>query len=206
VVARLYSLRGNLHQSQFRRTVEKELAALLSHREPGNFNQAMMELGQTVCLPRGPRCSTCPLARWCGGYRGGNPEDFPLARPRRAAETHHLAVALIRRGTTVAMVQGLEEGLLDDLWNFPSALGVTPSEALESLKQKVHRLTRGSFTIGSPFGKFRHTITYRSIQGEVYPIETARPICHTSLKWFELGVLPQAAISKLARKIVQKIS
>ena len=205
VVARLRSLRGNLHQPQFRRTVETELTALLSHREPGDFNQAMMELGQTVCLPRGPLCSVCPLAKWCSGYRSGVPEDFPLPRPRRATEAHHLAVALIRRGTKVAMVRGLEEGLLDDLWNFPSAFGAAPAEALESLQEKLRRLTRAPFTMSAPMAEFRHGITYRSIQGKVYAVETALPLRHASLHWFELNELTQAAISQLARKVVQKI-
>jgi A/G-specific adenine glycosylase len=205
VVARLRSLRGNLHQPQFRRTVEAELTKLLSHREPGNFNQAMMELGQTICLPRGPVCSACPLAKWCSGYRSGTPEEFPLPRPRRATEAHHLAVALIRRGTKVAMVRGLEAGLLDDLWNFPSAFGAAPAEALESLREKLRQFTRAPFTLSEPVAEFRHGITYRSIQGHIYPVETARPLRHASLQWFELKELPQAAISQLARKIVQKI-
>ena len=145
VVARLCSLRGNLHQPQFRNTVETELAGLLSRREPGNFNQALMELGQTICLPRGPRCSSCPLAKWCGGYRSGNPEAFPLPRPRRAAESHHLAVALLRRGTRVAMMRGLADGLLDDLWNFPAAFGGSPAEALESLHEKLQQLHPRAF-------------------------------------------------------------
>ena len=142
VVARLCCLRGNLHQPQFRSAVEAELAGLLSRREPGNFNQALMELGQTICLPRGPRCSACPLAKWCGGYRSGNPEAFPLPRPRRAAESHHLAVALLRRGTRVAMMRGLADGLLDDLWNFPAAFGASPAEALEALREKLAGLVR----------------------------------------------------------------
>ena len=205
VVARLRSLRGNLHQPQFRRTVEAELTKLLSHREPGNFNQAMMELGQTVCLPRGPLCSTCPLAKWCSGYHSGTPEEFPLPRPRRATEAHHLAVALIHRGTKVAMVRGLEEGLLDDLWNFPSAFGAAPAEALAALQKKLSRFTRAPLTLSEPVAEFHHGITYRSIQGRVYSVETARPLRHASLHWFELKELPQAAISQLARKIVQKI-
>ena len=195
VVARLHSLR----------TVESKLTRLLSHEEPGNFNQAMMELGQIVCLPRGPRCSQCPMAKWCGGYRAGNPEEFPLPRPRRAAETHHLAVALIRRGTKVAMVRGLEEGLLDDLWNFPASFGSTPGEALVSLQEKIQRLSRASITWREPMADFRHGITYRSIRGQVYPVESSRPLHHASLHWFDLKKLPQAAISQLARKIVQKI-
>ncbi|MGA2983877.1 MAG: A/G-specific adenine glycosylase [Terriglobia bacterium] len=206
VVARLCSLSGNLHQPQFRSAVETELAGMLSHREPGNFNQALMELGQTVCLPRGPRCSACPLAKWCGGYRSGNPEAFPLPRPRRAAESHYLAVALLRRGTRVAMVRGLTDGLLDDLWNFPAAFGGSHAEGLESLHEKLRRLTRAPFTVGEPLAEFRHGITFRSIEGRVYPVETSRPIRHASVQWFELEQLPQAAISQLARKIVQRIT
>ena len=195
VVARLCCLRGNLHQPQFRSAVETELAGLLSRREPGNFNQALMELGQTICLPRGPRCSTCPLAKWCGGYRSGNPEAFPLPRPRRAAESHHLAVALLRRGTRVAMVRGLADGLLDDLWNFPAAFGASPAEALEALREKLAGLMRAPFaavgarhgapllTLGEPVAEFRHGITFRAIHGRVYPVETSRrhPPCLPAL-------------------------
>ena len=192
VVARLCSLRGNLHQPQFRSAVETELAGLLSRREPGNFNQALMELGQTICLPRGPHCSACPLAKWCGGYRSGNPEDFPLPRPRRAAESHHLAVALLRRGTRVAMMRGLDDGLLDDLWNFPAAFGNSPAEALEALRAKAcwttARSPGGAHDVpvlpwANPWRRFRHGITYRSIHGQVYPVETSprRSPCLPSL-------------------------
>jgi A/G-specific adenine glycosylase len=218
VVARLCRLRGNLYQPQFRRAVESELDGLLSRRQPGNFNQALMEFGQTICLPRGPLCATCPLAKWCGGYRSGNPEAFPLPRPRRAAESHHLAVALIRRGTRVAMVRGLADGLLDDLWNFPAAFGGSPAEALQSLREKLAGLMRAPIaavgaphgvpplTVGEPMVEFRHGITFRAIQGRVYPVEIPRAFRHPSLRWFEIKQLPQAAISQLARKIVQKIA
>src|ERR1019366_4910103 len=72
VVARLCSLGGNLHLPRFRRAVDAQLTDLLSRREPGNFNQAMMELGQTICLPRGPRCWVCPVAKWCSGHQSGH--------------------------------------------------------------------------------------------------------------------------------------
>ena len=214
VVARLGSRRGNLHQPQFRRTVEAELEALLSRRDPGNFNQALMELGQIICAPRGPHCPACPLATWCGGYRSGHPEDFPLPRPRRAAESQYLAVALLRRGTSMAMMRGLGDGLLDDLWNFPAAFGPSPAEALESLREKLAGLVRSPvrarhdvplLTLGEPIAEFRHGITFRAIRGRVYPVRTSRPIHHVSLRWFQWKEIPRAAISQLARKITQKI-
>jgi len=197
--------------------VETKLAALLSTENPGDFNQALMELGQTVCLPRSPRCPACPMVKWCEAYRVGEPEAFPLPRPRRASESHCLAVALLRRGPRVGMVRGLSDGLLDDLWNFPSAFGASPEDALEALRQKLARLTAARphrtksadgaspFAWGKPLAEIRHNITYRTIRAIVYPVTTSRPVRHASLHWFETDRLPQAAISQLARKILHQL-
>lgn len=204
VIARLCGLRGNLHQSHFRAAVEAELDALLSRRQPGAFNQAVMELGQTCCLPRAPRCIECPLAKWCSAYRSGKPEEFPLPRPRRATERHHLAVALIRCGNEVAMVRGLSDGLLGDLWNFPAAFGSSPVEAMQALREKLVLLTGAPSTLAEPLAEFRHSITYRAIHGRVYLAEITRHFRHSSLRWLDLTQVPQAAISQLARKIMQK--
>ncbi len=165
----------------------------------------MMELGQTNCLPRSPLCPTCPLSKWCLGFQSDNPEEFPIPRPRRASEAHHLAIALIRRGNEVAMVRGLEEGLLDDLWNFPAAFGSTEKEALAALESKLEQLTRAQLTIGKPIGRIRHTITYRSIQGRVFPVETSRSEWHKSIRWLPLQEVSKGAISQLARKVVHKL-
>ena len=206
VVARLFALHGHLQQPRFRREVEAELATLLSRPHPGQFNEAMMELGQTICLPRGPRCSACPLEKWCQGFLSGNPQAYPLPRPRRAAESHYLATALIRRGTRVAMVRGLEDGLLDGLWNFPAAFGRSRAHSLDALREKLHLLTHGSVSLGEPLAEFRHTITYRSIRGHIYPVEGVRGNLRGAVRWFELASVPHAAISQLARKIVQAIA
>lgn len=226
VAARLGCLRGNLHQPRFREAVEVALTHLLSRRQPGNFNQALMELGQTICLPRAPRCSVCPLAKWCAAYRAGNPEAYPLPRPRRAAELHHLAVGLLRHGKKVAMVRGLEDGLLDDLWNFPSAFGASPDQAREALREKLavlfgspnpavrarHPVAQSLRASGhgvplqsEPVAEFRHNITFRAIQGRIYEVKPSPSSRHKGVHWFDLSQLPQAAISQLARKIVKEI-
>ncbi|MGH9352593.1 MAG: A/G-specific adenine glycosylase [Terriglobia bacterium] len=199
VVARLYALRGNAQQLDFRTQVERRLAELLSRRKPGTFNQAMMELGQTVCLPRAPRCSECPLRRVCDAFSMGKPESFPAPRPRRASELRYLAAAVIHKDGKVTLARGLEEGLLEDLWNFPSAFGETSQEALDRLTEKLAPRGALPLSLGRKLGATRHTITYRSIRVECFEFQ-GKP-SGAGFRWFSVAKLDQAAVSQLARKI-----
>jgi A/G-specific adenine glycosylase len=205
VLSRLAALKGNLLQPGFRRAVEAQLELLLAPRSPGDFNQALMELGQTLCLPRTPQCTACPVRRWCRGYQSGRPQLYPQPRPRRAAESHYLAAAILRRGPRVGMVRGLADGLLDDLWNFPSAFGHSRAEALASLRGKLSRFKSPSLTLRDSIAELRHGITYRSIRVHAYTAEVSHPLSQGGLRWFTISSLRQAAISQLARKIAQQV-
>ena len=205
VVARLRAIRGSLHEARFSRRVERELEGLLSRRQPGNFNQALMELGQTVCLPRAPRCPVCPLCTWCEAFHRGQPQAYPAARPRRATELHHLATAVIRRGGQVAMVRGLDEGLLGDLWNFPSAFGPTRAAALTRLQEKLVTMVPGAAHLGVRLGGIRHRITHRAIRVDLYPVEIGAGAEAKGFRWLALSRLSHAAISQLSRKIAAQI-
>lgn len=205
VVARLLALRGNLHQLAFRRTVERELSVLISRQQPGNFNQALMELGQTVCLPSAPRCSACPLRSLCRAYRADQPESYPTPRPRRAAELRHLASAVISRENRVLMVRGLDDGLLGDLWNFPSSFGASRADARNRLEGKLQTLLPGELRFSPPIGELRHGITFRSIQVALHPVQFSGRFANGSARWFPLARLGGAAVSQLARKIARRI-
>jgi A/G-specific adenine glycosylase len=201
VVARLRAFRGNPSTSEYRGEIELHLDQWLSRRSPGNFNQALMELGQTVCLPRAPRCPACPLRTWCLAYRVQDPEAYPAARPRRKAEARYLATAVIRRHNKVALVRGLDEGLLAGLWNFPAAFGRTRAEALDRLAAKLGKATACSIRLGPCTAELKHGITYRSIRVLLYPAEVVGTPRNRSLRWFPIRQLERQAVSQLARKI-----
>jgi A/G-specific adenine glycosylase len=205
VLSRLAALEGNLHQPGFRRAVEAQLQLLLAPRSPGDFNQALMELGQTLCLPRTPQCAACPVRSWCRGYKSGQPQLYPQPRRRRAAESHYLAAAILRRGARVAMVRGLGDGLLNDVWNFPSALGRSRAQALARLRHKLAGFGSPSLTLRNSVTEFHHGITYRSIRVHAYPAEISHPARKRGVRWFAISSLRQAAISQLARKIAQQV-
>lgn len=209
VVARLKAREGSINLPKFRLEVEQELERLLSRRQPGNFNQALMELGQTVCLPRAPRCTVCPIQKWCTGYHLKKPEAYPATRPRRAAELHYLATAIIRRRSRVALIRGLGGGLLPEMWNFPAAFGRTPAGALRNLKRKLSGLVDGiadTVEIRPPFAEVRHSITHRSIRVNLYPVAIKGNFCDKSVKWFPVDSLRHSAVSQLARKIAGRLA
>jgi A/G-specific adenine glycosylase len=203
VIARMEAIEGGPSQRVFRRVAERELSRLLSRRWPGAFNQALMELGQTVCLPRAPRCPACPLRRWCAGYRQGRPEAYPAPKTRRSTEHHHLAAAVIWRRGRIALARGLDAGLLPDLWNFPSAFGGSRGRAAHNLREKLAALTGGPVRLGVPLGEVRHRITFRAIRVHLYPAEISG--AKKSLRWFRMERLSEAAVSQLARKIARRL-
>lgn len=206
VMARLLALRGSLPQPAFRRTIEENLDLLLSRRRPGNFNQALMELGQTICLPRSPQCPSCPLRRWCRAYRMGKPESFPQPRPRRQEEKWHLATAVLHQNRRFLLFRGLDDGLLDDLWNFPSALGESSAKALARLREKLRRALGISISLKEPRHQLHHSITYRSIHVQVYTGELSGRPRANGYRWFPAGRVEQAAVSQLARKIAREVA
>jgi len=205
VMARLAALRGHLQQSRFRHAVEEMAQRLLSPREPGLFNQAIMELGQTVCLKGVPHCPICPVRAWCHAWSQGQPESYPQPRPRRPTEARHLATAVIRKGKRIVLTQGLDEGLLDDLWNFPAAFGSSPQEAFENLQNKLMKETLAAIHRRSPIATVQHRITYRLIYAEIYPATLRNGTRADALRWFALNELDDAPISQLTRKIAKVI-
>lgn len=110
-----------------------EAARLLDPRRPGDFNEAMMELGATVCTPRRPSCRACPVAGWCRARSAGTVPDRPLPRPRRKMRraAYAVAVALDGAGRTL-LTRRPARGLLAGTWEFPAReLAEVPADGAE---------------------------------------------------------------------------
>src|SRR5438132_833606 len=122
-----------------------------------------------TCIAR--RCPGCPLRVGCGAYASGRPESYPEPRPRRRTEVRHLAVAAIRSDSKFALVRGLDESLLPDLWNFPSAFGASRETARRALLDKLSALLSVPATLPAPHAEIRHSITHRSIRAQIYQVE-----------------------------------
>ncbi len=123
VVSRLTENPSNIDLPQTKRTITQELEDIIPTRAPGAFNQGMMELGATVCLPNGPpNCEKCPVKSICLAYLSGKQQEFPVRSPKRGRRVERRRVYLIFQDGKVALRKREKRGLLAGLWEFPNFL------------------------------------------------------------------------------------
>ncbi len=122
VVARLTGDRTDISTPAMKKKVTDALQAVMPVKAPGQFNQALMELGAVVCLPGTPRCQMCPASHLCLALRRGETEKIPVKAPRKPRKIEKLDVFLIFRLGRVALRRRPGKGLLAGLWEFPNAM------------------------------------------------------------------------------------
>jgi A/G-specific adenine glycosylase len=168
---------------------------------PGDWNQALMELGATVCTPRSPRCDRCPVSRWCAARAAGSQEELPPPADRRATVRVRRALARVRAGDRVLLVRA-RGAHLDGLWE-PLSVDLSRGddaatrlgESLTALGVRVQlRATRE---------RFEHTITHHAITARVWDgeLEGRAPRLPAHARWVAAdgGGL---ALGALARRVL----
>ena len=121
VVSRLTADRREVTRPQTKAVFTQALREIMPTRAPGDFNQALMELGATVCLPNGaPLCEKCPAAGFCAARREGTEQQLPVKAPKRARRVEERVVYIILLDGKVALRRRGEKGLLAGLWEYPS--------------------------------------------------------------------------------------
>src|SRR5216683_5181469 len=150
VLARVNAIRGDLRQSQRWQGLQKKADELLEAKSPGDWNQAMMELGATLCTPRSPQCLLCPVAQFCQGRRLGLAESLPEKRKKRATVEVLLAIAVFadKKGETLLLPppESTKEKasvdhvptLVSRMWHFPtvSAAGEPRKDLIGFLRKE----------------------------------------------------------------------
>lgn len=123
VSARICGDSGDISTPAMKKKVTQALAEVIPLDAPGDFNQAMMELGATVCLPNGaPLCEQCPAASFCRAFQEGRTGQLPVKAAKKARRVEERTVYLFYYGNSVALRQRPDRGLLAGLWEYPNEL------------------------------------------------------------------------------------
>ncbi len=170
VLSRLRGIRAPLGRAKSRRALDAAARALLSGCErPGDLNQALMELGATLCTPRTPRCPDCPLRGTCSARASGDPEALPVAAPRRAPREERWAALLpvVTEGDRLAVWMERAEGTrFGGLWS-PPMRPIAEGESAEMLWYRLGSCwVSGSYDV-ERLGELHHVLTHRRLHVSV---------------------------------------
>ena len=166
VLARVFRLGGDLLRGEGGRRLVAIASSLVPAAEPGTYNQALMELGSTVCRPKAPRCPACPIRSLCGAFTEGRPEVYPERRKQQPVPIVQVAFALAEREGKVLLVRRPAGGLLAGLWALPGG-EVPPRESERTMLREVLRGIGVKARLGGAIGTVRHAFSHRQWAGRV---------------------------------------
>jgi len=204
VLARLFALRGPewLRDGPFYNKAEE----VLDHASPGDWNQALMELGATVCTPRRPACPVCPVRGECGARAQGLQDSIPEPRRRRAPVDVTVAAALVEKDGRVLMVRRAEGRLMGRMWEVPQ----TSLEAREMPDLAREVLSQHGLAVlpGPLVGRVRHAVTFRRIRVEVYLSRLQRQtvLDPERFRWVAPSEVSSLPVSSMTRKLLRTLS
>ena len=164
VVSRLYGIRTDVQERTTRSRIEELAASLVPAERPGDYNQAVMDLGATVCVPGTPDCSRCPLSSFCCAFKAGDAPDLPVLPRAKPQKVIPYAVLLIYSSGRVLMRRRTEK-LLQGLWCFPMIEG---SYSPEELEMKIRKMFRFSSEPLAESGSARHVFSHQIWQMQIY--------------------------------------
>ena len=195
VAARVSGCGEDIMDAKVRRLFRQRLDAAIDLDRPGAYNQAMMDLGATVCLPNGaPKCEICPARTVCEAYKNRLTEDLPVRAKKKARKIEERTVLLLFQNGKAALRKRADTGLLASLWEFPSVLG-NLDEAGVSLA--LAQMGLSAQTV-EPAGSAKHIFTHIEWDMKGYFADVTGE--NDDLFWADAAAFDAAAIPTAFKK------
>jgi A/G-specific adenine glycosylase len=179
---------------------------LVPSAQPGYFNQGLMELGATICIPKNPHCPRCPIANHCAARaKGQRIESFRIAKSDRTKDIEW-PLAIVRQERKILLRQRTHKGLLAGLWEFPGGEKPPRHSRRNLLASQLAELS-ARFQPERRIGEFHHSITNRKIRSPVFlfdlPKNTKLRLPNRRWRWSSLSSISDFPVSSMTFKAAQ---
>ena len=209
VLSRLFVMKQPVNHSPSKKIFQQAAANLLDTLEPGTFNQALMELGATVCKPRNPLCRTCPVETWCLAYQSDRISEFPRKLKKPAAPLYPIAVGVVFKNNRVLITRRKPEGLLGGLWEFPGGKIKKRETGKTACTREIKEEVNLEVKVDSHLCRVKHAYTHFKIQMDVFccsyisgRVKLDGPVDH---RWIRLNQLEDYPLPKANHKFLAKL-
>jgi A/G-specific adenine glycosylase len=209
VYARIFDITEPVDSSAGEKLLWEIAQKYLPKNDAGDYNQALMDLGATICVPKNPRCLICPVMKLCEARAHGTQNERPVKLPKKEVPHHiHAAGVILRRGR-VLMAKRPSQGLLGGMWEFPN--GRVKQESLAGLAEALKtvynirlRVDRRSIQRMKLLGVVHHGYSHFSVEVHVYLCELeSLPPAARNLKWVWIKDLEEYPMGKIDRQIAR---
>ena len=201
VLARLFNIADRIDATPTRQRLWTLAGGLVPAKAPGDFNQAIMELGARVCVPRKPLCADCPLRTRCKALAASTQEARPARTPKKRIPHVHSVAAVIENRGRLLIARRPASGMLGGLWEFPAFDGD------KNLSDAVLNALGLDVTVGDCLGDVAHTYSHRKVTLRVYrcSLNSGRPstALYDKVKWVWPGHLSRYPMPGICHKVLQ---
>ena len=209
VLCRYFTIADNPKNAGTQKELWRLAEELLPHDRASKFNQALMDLGATICTPKSPSCADCPLNRGCAARRLGIQEQLPSKLEKKKGPHHQVAVGIIWKRGKILIAKRFAKDLLGGLWEFPGG----HQEKGESLAQCVKREVREELDITvkveKEFAVVDHAYSHFSITLHAFHCRwrrgRPRAIGCAAWKWVSPRELSRYAFPAANRRIISEL-
>ena len=197
-------------------------AANLPTGQAGDYNQALMDLGATICTPRNPQCAQCPLGTMCQAYALGIQEQRPVVKPRGSIPHIIVTAAIVQRQGRVLIAQRPQNGLLGGLWEFPGGKLNPGEDLIACLKREICEELGLEVIVDGAYGVYRHAYTHFRVTlhafccrpaganlPQVLQVQDIRWVAPSELAGYPMGKIDRRIASRLIndqKTVVQEIA
>jgi A/G-specific adenine glycosylase len=209
VLARFFNVNEDARSTAGEHRLWKLAAKNLPVGHVGEYNQALMDLGASICSPKSPECKLCPLEDACQAKFLGVQEQRPVLLPKPAIPHHIVTAAVINRGDKVLIACRPLRGLLGGLWEFPGGKQQDGEDLPACLRREICEELGVEIKVGAQLGVYQHAYTHFRVtlhafwcsleQGEPRPIQAA------DVRWVSPAELSQYPMGKIDRQISQSL-
>jgi A/G-specific adenine glycosylase len=207
VVCRWQGIGDDIRLAATKKKVRSFLCEIIPAAVPGRFNEALMELGALVCLPKDPLCPQCPLRQGCFAFRQGRMGSLPVKSKKRPGPTYRVALAVIVRKGRIFIQQRPEQGHLGGLWEFPGGKCLAAEKPELAVVRECHEELGVGVEALSKLAEVRHAYSHFKVVLHVYACRLLKGLPKTRQPhaWVKSGELNRYPIPAANHKFFPQL-
>jgi len=210
VLSRYFGIKDDVRRSVVKNDIQEIANSIIPEDSPGDFNQAVMELGATVCTPKNPGCDSCPLSVDCIAYKTAETDIIPYKSPRKKVPHHQIGVGIIENSEGELLIAlRPDDAMLGGLWEFPGGKKEKGESIEETVERELHEELGVQVAVGEKFMDLKHAYSHFKITLHAYwctiKTGTPKPKSSTDLKWVTLEEIDDYPFPKANKVLIEKL-